>query len=187
MRWILLLLRPLWLRLYKIYAIRGRVTVGRRLHVGLGTTIWAPTGLTIGQNVYVGKSCTIECDGEIGDDVLIANAVGIVGRHDHDFTEVGVSIRQATWVGDASRTGRGADDRISIGSDVWIGYGAIVLSGVRIGRGAIVAAGAVVTKDVPPYAIFAGNPARAIGSRFSESVIERHERLLDLAASAAGR
>ncbi len=186
MRWILLLLRPLWLRLYRIYAIRGRVTFGQRLHVGLGTTIWAPTGLTIGQNVYVGKSCTIECDGEIGDDVLIANAVGIVGRHDHDFTAVGVSIREAPWVGDPSRASRGADDRVSIGSDVWIGYGAIVLSGVRIGRGAIVAAGAVVTKDVPPYAIFGGNPAREIGSRFPESMIARHERLLDRAATAAG-
>jgi acetyltransferase-like isoleucine patch superfamily enzyme len=61
---------------------------------------------------------------------------------------------------------------VLIGSDVWIGQGAIVLSGVNIGDGAIIAAGAVVTKDVAPYAIVAGNPAREIKKRFSKVVIE---------------
>ena len=49
-----------------------------------------------------------------------------------------------------------------IGNDVWIGAGAIILSGVKIGSGAIIGAGAVVVKDVPPYAIAAGNPARVV-------------------------
>jgi acetyltransferase-like isoleucine patch superfamily enzyme/SAM-dependent methyltransferase len=59
-----------------------------------------------------------------------------------------------------------------IGNDVWIGQGAIVLSGVTIGHGAIIGAGAVVSRDVPPYAIVAGNPAQVIRSRFSPSTIE---------------
>lgn len=61
-----------------------------------------------------------------------------------------------------------------IGSDVWIGHSAIILAGCRkIGHGAIVGAGAIVTKDVPDYAIVAGNPARVIKYRFSEATIER--------------
>ena len=66
---------------------------------------------------------------------------------------------------------------IVIGHDVWIGYEAVILSGVRIGDGAIVAARAVVTKDVPPYTIVGGTPARLIRKRFSEDVIERLLRL----------
>lgn len=60
---------------------------------------------------------------------------------------------------------------ICIGDDVWIGYGAIILSGVTIGQGAVISAGAVVTKDVPPYAIYGGVPAKLIKPRFSEEII----------------
>ena len=58
-----------------------------------------------------------------------------------------------------------------IGNDVWIGANAIILQGVTIGDGAIIAAGAVVTKDVPPYAIVGGVPAKVIKYRFSDDVI----------------
>jgi hypothetical protein len=64
-----------------------------------------------------------------------------------------------------------------IGNDVWIGDRVVIMSGVKIGDGAIVAAGAVVTKDVPPYAIVGGVPARVIKYRFDEKTIHR---LLDL-------
>jgi acetyltransferase-like isoleucine patch superfamily enzyme len=59
-----------------------------------------------------------------------------------------------------------------IGNDVWIGYGVTIIAGVKIGHGAIVAAGAVVTKDVPPYAIVGGVPAKLIKYRFDQNVIE---------------
>lgn len=62
---------------------------------------------------------------------------------------------------------------IVIGNDVWIGARANIMSGVTIGSGAVIAAAAVVTKDVPPYAIVGGNPARVIKYRFPEKTIER--------------
>ncbi|MFN7991282.1 MAG: CatB-related O-acetyltransferase [Candidatus Micrarchaeia archaeon] len=63
--------------------------------------------------------------------------------------------------------------RIEVGNDVWIGTGATVLRGCRIGDGAIVGAGAVVTKDVRPYTIVAGVPAKQIGKRFGDETVEQ--------------
>ncbi|MFU8876038.1 CatB-related O-acetyltransferase [Micromonospora sp. SL4-19] len=63
-----------------------------------------------------------------------------------------------------------------VGNDVWFGYQATVMPGVRIGDGAIIAAGAVVTADVPPYTIVGGNPAKAIRRRFEEADIDRLRR-----------
>lgn len=61
---------------------------------------------------------------------------------------------------------------ITIDDDVWIGFGAIIMSGIHVGQGAVIAAGAVVTKDVPPYAIVGGVPAKVIRYRFSDEMIE---------------
>ena len=66
----------------------------------------------------------------------------------------------------------------TIGHDVWLGHGAIVLPGRKIGTGSVIAAGAIVTKDVAPYTIVAGNPARPVRRRFSEAV---EDGLMDLA------
>jgi acetyltransferase-like isoleucine patch superfamily enzyme len=60
---------------------------------------------------------------------------------------------------------------IIVGDDVWIGMNVIILSGVKIGRGAIIAAGSIVTKDIPPYAVVGGNPAKIIKYRFDEDKI----------------
>ncbi|MFI3284164.1 MAG: CatB-related O-acetyltransferase [Erysipelotrichaceae bacterium] len=61
---------------------------------------------------------------------------------------------------------------ILVHDDVWIGLNAIIMSGIEIGQGAIIAAGSVVTKNVPPYAIVGGNPAKILKYRFSKSVID---------------
>jgi acetyltransferase-like isoleucine patch superfamily enzyme len=187
MRLLLNLLRPLWQPLFRRYTIRGNVTIGRRFHLGIGSEVAAPQRLAIGNDVYIGKLCTIECDSEIGDDVMIANAVGIVGRYDHDFRAVGISVRRAPWVWDnhGNQPGAGRNTSVTIGSDVWIGYGAIILSGVTVSRGAIIAAGAVVTRDVRPYVVVGGNPAREIRVRFTPDAIARHEQLVCLGAGPA--
>jgi virginiamycin A acetyltransferase len=64
-----------------------------------------------------------------------------------------------------------------VGHDVWIGYGAVIMPGVKIGNGAIVATASVVTRDVPPYAIVGGNPASIIRYRFDEATIARLEAI----------
>ena len=66
-----------------------------------------------------------------------------------------------------------------IGDDVWMGARSVIIAGTRIGRGAIVAAGAVVTKDVPEYAICAGVPAKVIRYRFAAADQETHDEMLD--------
>ncbi len=67
--------------------------------------------------------------------------------------------------------------RVDIGHDVWIGHGAILLPGRKVGTGAVIAGGAVVTKDVAPYTVVGGNPARPIKRRFTEEIEERLVRL----------
>lgn len=148
---------------------------GRDLHIGAGSRFWAPEGISLGDAVYIGKEVTIECNAEIGDYVLIANRVALVGRHDHDFRSLGIPIRFSPWVGARQPPSPHRAEKVVVEHDVWIGFGATLLSGVRVGRGAIVAAGAVVSRDIPPYAIVAGNPAQVIRQRFSEEQVREHE------------
>jgi acetyltransferase-like isoleucine patch superfamily enzyme len=169
------LIKRIWQKIYRIYAVRKNVEGCKNIHIGLGSILWAPSKLTVGDHVYIGKNCTIEVDGAIGNDVVIANQVGIIGRWDHDYTVVGKSIRNAPWIGDPDYRGAGKGKQVVVEDDVWIGYGAILFSGVRVGRGAIVGAGAVVTEDVRPYDIVVGVPARPVGRRFTEEAIQEHE------------
>lgn len=162
-------------RVYQRLALTPTVSVGEDFHVGPNSRIWAPRSLTIGRDVYVGKNVTIEVDGTIGPGVLIANNVGIVGRRDHDQRQVGEFISKARWVGDHQDLSL----PIAIGRDVWIGFGAVVLSGTTIGRSSVIAAGAVVTTDVPENSIVSGNPAKAVSSRYSDSEFAKHNSLLD--------
>lgn len=69
------------------------------------------------------------------------------------------------------------DNRVSIGHDVWIGHGATVLPGVTVGDGAVIGAGAVVSRDVAPYTIVGGVPAKLIRERFPKPVAERMQAL----------
>lgn len=160
----------------KAFSCRRVLTHGVGLHLGARTRIWAPGYVRIGKQVYVGKDVHIEANCRIGDYCLIANRVAIVGRHDHDFSAVGFPVRFAPWVGSRRFPSQHLEDEAVIEDDVWLGYGTIVLTGVTVGRGAVVAAGSVVTRDIPPYAIAAGVPARVIGQRFADpATIERHE------------
>lgn len=152
---------------------------GRDLHIGSRPRLWAPERIEVGDHVYIGHEVCIETNCRIGSYVLIANRVSLVGRRDHDFRTVGVPVRFGHWIGSERRPSPHRGEGVQIDDDVWLGYGATVLSGVHVGRGAIVAAGAVVKGDVAPYTIVGGNPAAPIGRRFtSDDDIARHEAML---------
>lgn len=133
--------------------------------------LWSPhRHIILGNNVQFGPGSIIHCDAEIGDYVLIARNVALVARDDHRFDYPGVPIWDSP---------RGDQFKVVIEDDVWVGHGAIILSGVTVGRGAIVAAGAVVTRDVPSYAIVGGNPAREIKKRFVDEDRNVHDVFLN--------
>jgi acetyltransferase-like isoleucine patch superfamily enzyme len=90
------------------------------------------------------------------------------------FSDFGISSDQIEFAKTfANETAMRANKRIQIGNDVWIGEGAFIGRGVTIGDGAVIAARATVVRDVPPYAIVGGTPARIIRMRFPDGVIER--------------
>jgi acetyltransferase-like isoleucine patch superfamily enzyme len=120
--------------------------------------IYAPgPTIVIRDRVFVGYGCefNIRRGVEIGPDCLIASGCKFID-HDHGTARRDIPMNQQA---------DGAEMPITLEEDVWLGANAVVLKGVRIGRGAIVAAGAVVTKSVPPFEIWGGVPAGKISER----------------------
>lgn len=161
------------------YFLRGRMMAWRRLRYGLKRvhpTFYMVSGARAASDLvakeysFVNVGCIVGAGVELGRYVMLAPNVAIVGS-DHILNAPGTPIIFA---------GRPALAKTIIEDDAWIGFGAIVMSGVTVGRGAIVAAGAVVTKSVPAYEIHAGVPARKIGERFPDPEDRRkHNAMLD--------
>lgn len=116
-------------------------------------------GLKIGNNSSIGPYSYIGCSGyiEIGNNVMISPRVSIYAEN-HLFGDPGVPmINQGV-----------ARSSVIIEDDCWIASHSVILAGVKIGTGSVVGAGSIVTKDVPPFSIVAGNPARVIKSRITD-------------------
>jgi len=152
------------------------ISHGKDLHIGKSTRLWAPDHITIGDCVYIGKEVYIEANVTLGNYVLIANRVAFVGRHDHDFSAIGYPVRLSPWIGDMDNSNPKRTEEVTVNDDVWIGYGATIMTGITIGKGAIIAAGSVVVKDVSAYSIVAGVPAKETGRRFTDEQIKEHEQ-----------
>ncbi|MEV5877461.1 CatB-related O-acetyltransferase [Streptomyces sp. NPDC052101] len=119
------------------------------------------------ERLVIGKYCAIAA----GTRFLMAGAAHpTMGVSTFPFTMFGGSWTERTLDLVTNMPSRG--DTV-IGNDVWIGYQALIMPGVRIGDGAIVAAGAVVTADVEPYTMVGGNPARPIRRRYEDADVER--------------
>jgi acetyltransferase-like isoleucine patch superfamily enzyme len=155
-----------------------RFVFGKNVYIGRFVYMWAKHLIIIGDNFYIGKFSQIECDAIIGNNVIIANHVGLIGRYDHHYQQIGVPIRLASQIRNKDYQWKGLNEKIIIDDDVWIGFGAIILTGVKIGRGSVISAGSVVTSDVEPFSIYAGVPAKKIKNRFeSETDLMEHIRL----------
>lgn len=131
-----------------------KVTVGQATYGPLNIQEWGHPDerLTIGHYVSISEEVTFLLGGN------------------HPYQGITTFPVKVKFLGHAKEAQtKGA---IRVGDDVWLGHNAMVMSGVNIGQGAVVAAGALVTRDVPPYAIVAGNPARIVKYRFSETVIQ---------------
>ena len=107
----------------------------------------------------------------IGNYCSIAPNVQFVVASEHSYKTISTYPFKVKRMGEEFEASSKGD--IIIGDDVWIGLNSIILSGVTIGQGAIIAAGSVVTKDVPPYAIAGGNPAKIIKYRFEPKIVEK--------------
>jgi virginiamycin A acetyltransferase len=106
----------------------------------------------------------------IGNFVSIAPGVQFIMGGNHQIDTITTYPLHSRFVkyNNIDATSKGV---INIGDEVWLGTNVLIMSGVNIGKGAIVAAGAIVTKDIPPYSIYGGNPAKLIKLRFSEEII----------------
>ncbi len=135
----------------------GELRFGRFVWVGDGTKIRCHEGeVEIGAKTVMGQECTISAyqHVRIGEQCVIADRAMFID-FDHGVVEVERPIRlQGIYKRD-----------VEVGSNVWIGYGACVLRGVRVGDNSIVGTNAVVTKDVPANAVVAGAPARIVRMR----------------------
>ena len=113
---------------------------------------------------------------EIGNFVSIAENVTFIlsgGHYTNSFTTFPVKTR----IFQEKLSETLCKGPIKVGDDVWIGYGATILSGVTIGQGAVIAAGSVVVKDVEPYSVVGGNPAKLIKYRYSTEIIKEMRKI----------
>lgn len=156
----------MWIKFYKFrkhnVKIHWRSYINKYVYIGKGTNINGPAFIkgTKEAPVYIGKWCAI------GHNLRIRTR-----NHDIRYANIQDEF-QLKYV--SSRFDLGMyKGPVKIGNNVWIGDNVIILSGVTIGDGAVVGAGSVVTKDVPPFAIVAGVPAKVIKYRFSQKIINQ--------------
>lgn len=124
----------------------GKIEIGNNVYIGIGSNVWS------GESI------------KIGNDVLISHNVNIIDTNSHEinYKERSINYKKMLLVGHPSTQGAIETDKIIIESHSWISFGVSILKGVTIGKGAIVASDSVVTKDVPPFTLVAGNPAKVV-------------------------
>ncbi|WP_022668291.1 acyltransferase [Desulfospira joergensenii] len=144
---------------YKVKSAGKGFYVGRRVHI-------RKECLEAQDYVFIGSKCRIASRTKLGNFVMLASGVSLVGG-DHRMDRRGVPM---------IFSGRGVNRPIIVEDDVWVGHGTVIMHGVTIGEGAIVAAGSIVTHNVNPYTIVGGNPAKEIRRRFSSEVEKEEHR-----------
>lgn len=148
---------------------------GKNCLIGRGSDL-TYHNISLGDKVSIGRNAMFMCtraEIKIGNNVMFGPHVFMItGGHRMDLIgRFMVSVNNDEKLPENDRD-------IIIEGDNWIGANAIILKGVTIGRGSVVAAGSIVTKDIPRYAIVGGNPAKIIKMRFNIEEINQHEELL---------
>ena len=129
---------------------------GKNVNIEKGADFGSGSGIVIGDNSGIGVNCKVRGPLQIGDNVMMGPEVVILtSTHNIDRVDIPM-INQGSTI-----------KPVVIGNDVWIGTRVIIMPGVKIGNGVVIGAGAVVTKDVPDYAIVGGVPAKVIKYRNS--------------------
>jgi len=128
---------------------------GTNINIEQGANFGNGRGISIGNNSGLGINCKVRGPLTIGNDVMMGPDV-MIFTSNHETSRIDTPMRLQ---------GSAKIKPVTIGDDVWIGARVIILPGVTIGQGAILAANAVVTKDVPEYAVVGGNPAKLIKFR----------------------
>ncbi len=154
------------------YSVPFSIKLGRKVIIRKGTEIGP--NVEIGDYSYISGPNSYVEDAVIGKFTSIARQVVIgVSGHNYKWVTTSPIIVDASYGFIKINHIQLQKKAPTIGNDVWIGMNAIIMRGVQIGDGAVIAAGSVVTKDVSPYSIVGGNPAKHIKFRFSEDTIER--------------
>ena len=155
------------------FSIIRHSSLDRGVEIGRRNTI---DHVSIGNGTYTGEFCVIKhCT--IGKYCSISWNVSIGGAN-HDMNHLSTAPVYRILQRSPDNLYRSfRNEQLIIGNDVWIGAGAHITRGVTIGNGAVIAANAVVTKDIPPYHIYAGVPAKKIGQRFSDDIIDSLEQI----------
>jgi acetyltransferase-like isoleucine patch superfamily enzyme len=118
--------------------------------------------VTIGDRVFMNGTLIAAQSIELGDDILMAWGITVVDHNSHSISFSKRANDVVAWQEGKKDWTHVKIKPVKICSKVWIGFNSIILKGVTIGEGAVIAAGSVVTKDVPPWTIVAGNPARVV-------------------------
>ncbi len=130
-----------WVNIEKGVHFGDGLSIGNRSGIGANSNV--PSAVTIGENVMIGQEL-------------------LVYTHNHNTENTSIPMQ---------KQGMTPDLPVVIGNDVWIGSRVTILPGVHIGNGAIVGAGAVVTKDIPDYEVWGGNPAHFLKSRIKDRIL----------------
>ena len=147
--------------------VKGNVSIGNHCTVGALLQAFCGGKISIGNNTYIGPGSIIQSKESviINDNVIIANNVLIVDNNNHPV-DPAMRLKMSAcedFMNDELWTWKYAESKpIVIEENVWIGRDSRILKGVTVGKGSIVALGSIVTKDVPPYTIVAGNPAKVV-------------------------